>query len=336
MVVEETPPTPARGRRLQAVVKQPLARAVLRRIGLAIPLLFLVSALSFVLVSLTPGDSARSILGVDAPEETYQRLRHALGLDLPVHEQYWRWLTHAVQGDLGRSLITLEPVTHAINARLPVTISLVLGALIVTLLLGVAIGVFSAVRGGVAGRLVDALALTGFALPSFWVGAALIAVFAVDLRWLPATWYVSLAQDPKAWFLSLILPVSALALHSVAAIAKQTREAMLDALSTEYVRMAWASGVSPVSILFRHAFRNAAMRVVTLMGLLTVSLLGGTVFVEAVFALPGLGSLAVKAATDHDLPMIQGVVVYFTVIVIAVNLLVDLAYTWLDPRVRTE
>ena len=153
---------------------------------------------------------------------------------------------------------------------------------------------------------------------------------------MPATGYVSPLQSPGAWFLSLVLPVTALALHSVATIAKQTREAMLDALGSEYVRMARASGISPASILFRHALKNAAIRVVTILGLQTVGLLGGTVFVEAVFALPGLGGLAANAATQHDLPIIQGVVVYFTAIVVLVNLAIDVAYTWLDPRVRAE
>jgi peptide/nickel transport system permease protein len=195
---------------------------------------------------------------------------------------------------------------------------------------------FSAVRGGAAGRAVDALALLGFALPSFWLGAVLIQFFAVDHHWFPATGYVPLAQSPKDWALSLVLPVSALALHSVAAIAKQTREAMLDALASEYVRMAWATGISPTAIVLRHALRNASIRVVTILGLLVVGLLGGTVFVEHVFALPGLGGLSVLAATQHDLPVIQGVVLYFTAIVLTVNLVVDVAYTWLNPRVRAE
>jgi len=302
---------------------------------MAVPLLFIVSALSFVLVSLTPGDAARAILGLNAPAGAYERLRHALGLDRPLWEQYWEWLRNALHGDLGNSLVTSEPVTHAIDARLPVTLSLIIGALVVTLVLGVGIGVFSAVRGGVAGRVVDAFALIGFALPSFWVGATLIAIFAVDLGWLPATGYVPLTESPADWLRSLILPVVALALVSVAFVAKQTREAMLDALSSEYVRMARASGVSSTSLIFRHALKNAGARVLTVLGLLFVGLLGGTVFVESVFALPGLGGLAVTASLQHDLPVIQGIVVYFTLIVVVVNLLIDLAYTWVNPKVRT-
>lgn len=314
----------------------PLIRVVIRRLIMAAVLLFVVSIVSFILVALIPGDAARQILGTDASSAAYQQLRRAMGLNLPLYSQYWQWLTRAIHGDFGSSLITEQRVTQAIDARLPVTASLIGGALLVTAVLGVAMGVFSAVRGGAVGRLVDVFALTGFALPSFWIGAALIVLFAVRLRWLPATGYVPLTQSPRAWLLSLILPVTALALHSVAAIAKQTREAMLDALGSEYVRMAWASGVSPASILFRHALKNAAVRVVTLLGLQTVALLGGTVLVEVVFALPGLGGLAVTAATEHDLPIIQGIVVYFTAIVIVVNLVVDLTYTVLNPRVSAE
>lgn len=304
---------------------------------MAIPLLWLVSALSFVLVSITPGDVALQILGPFAPHSAYVHLRHAMGLDRPLYDQYWQWLGHALHGNLGVSTFTQgESVTQAIDQRLPVTISLIAGALIVTLVLGVGFGVFSAVRGGLAGRLVDGLGLLGFALPSFWIGAVLIAIFAVDLGWFPATGYVPLAESPRKWMLSLVLPVVALGLVTVANVAKQTREAMLDALGSEYVRMAWASGVPAWSIFFRHALKNAAIRVLTVIGITVVGLLSGTVFVESVFALPGLGGLAVTATSGHDLPMIQGIVVYFTLIVVGVNLVVDLAYTLLDPRVRTH
>lgn len=304
---------------------------------MAIPLLWFVSALSFLLVSITPGSVAQRILGPFASQDAIDRLERAMGLDKPLYGQYWQWVSRALHGDLGASTVTQgESVRQAIDQRLPVSISLIAGALIVTLLVGVGFGVFSAVRGGLAGRLVDGLALFGFALPSFWIGAVLITLFAVDLRWLPATGYVPITESPRRWLLSLVLPVAALGLVAVANVAKQTRDAMLDALSSEYVRMAWASGVSASSIFFRHALKNAAIRVLTIIGITVVGLLGGTVLVETVFALPGLGGLAVDATSSHDLPMIQGIVVYFTLIVVGVNLVVDLAYTLLDPRVRTH
>ena len=308
-----------------------------RRLLMAIPLLWFVSALSFLLVSITPGSVAQRILGPFASQDAIDRLERAMGLDKPLYGQYWQWVSRALHGDLGASTVTQgESVRQAIDQRLPVSISLIAGALIVTLLVGVGFGVFSAVRGGLAGRLVDGLALFGFALPSFWIGAVLITLFAVDLRWLPATGYVPITESPRRWLLSLVLPVAALGLVAVANVAKQTRDAMLDALSSEYVRMAWASGVSASSIFFRHALKNAAIRVLTIIGITVVGLLGGTVLVETVFALPGLGGLAVDATSSHDLPMIQGIVVYFTLIVVGVNLVVDLAYTLLDPRVRTH
>ncbi|NKQ55056.1 ABC transporter permease [Amycolatopsis sp. K13G38] len=314
----------------------PLLRATVRRVLMAVPLLFVISVLSFVLVSLTPGDTAQAILGTQATQEQYEALRSSLGLDLPLYEQYWRWLSHAVTGDLGSSLFSGETVTNAILTRLPVTLSLMFGALLVSLVAGVALGVFSAVRGGVLGRLVDGIALVGFALPGFWVGAMLIVVFAVALRWLPPTGYVDFAESPQDWLRSLVLPVFALALSGIAALAKQTRESMLDVLNSEYIRMARANGVKYRSIVFVNALKNASVRVVTILGLQAVALLGGTVVVENVFALPGLGSLAVNSTAQHDLPVIQGIVVYFTILVVVINLLVDLAYTWLNPKVRTS
>lgn len=309
-------------------------RAVGRRLLLAVPLLVVVSSLSFVLVSLIPGDAAKTILGPDASPEEHERLRHQLGLDLPLHEQYWEWTKRALGGDLGTSLFTGQEVTQAIGQRLSVTLSLIVGALVVMLLVGVPIGVFTAVKGGFGGRLADGLSLIGFAVPGFWLGAILIELFAVKLQWFPAVGYVPLEQSPRQWLESLVLPVIALAVSGVALIAKQTRESMLDNLASEHVRMAWANGIPAWSIYYVYAFKNTGMRVITILGLQAAALLGGTVLIENVFALPGLGGLAVNAATQQDLPMVQAVTIVFTLIIVAVNLVVDVTYTWLDPRVR--
>jgi peptide/nickel transport system permease protein len=313
-----------------------LIRVASRRLVLAVPLLIMVSGLSFVLVSLTPGDAADQILGTTATPQEYAALRRALGLDLPLYDQYWQWFRHAITGNLGTSIFTGQSVTQAVSQRIPVTLSLLLGALLVSVVVGVSLGVFSALRGGALGHTVDGLALIGFALPAFWVGAELIVLFAVRLSWLPATGYVFISQSPVGWLKSLVLPVIALSLYGVAATAKQTREAMLDVLGSEYIRMARANGVTSRSIVFCHALKNASLRVVTVLGVVAVGLLGGTVLVENVFALPGLGSLVVTAATEHDLPVVQGVAIYFTVMVVVINLLIDLAYTWLNPRVRIQ
>lgn len=321
--------------RLRLTLRHPVITTIWRRLITAVPLLFVVSVLSFVLVSITPGDAARQILGLQGTAQEYAALRRSLGLNLPVYQQYWSWLSHALHGDFGSSIITGQHVTQVIDSRLPVTASLILGSLLVSVVVGVGLGVFSAIRGGALGRAVDALSLVGFSLPAFWVGAELIVLFAVKLGWLPATGYVSPGTSVLDWLRSLILPVAALSLGGIAAVAKQTREAMLDVLSAEYIRMAWANGLSPRSIYFRHAFKNAAMRVTTVLGVQAVGLLGGTVLVENVFALPGLGTLAVTATTQHDLPVIQGLAIYFTLIVVVINLVIDLAYSWLNPRVQT-
>jgi peptide/nickel transport system permease protein len=313
-----------------------MLRIIVRRLSLAIPMLLTVSAMSFVLLSFAPGDAATTILGTLGNPEQYAATRHRLGLDLPLYEQYWRWLVHALHGDLGLSLLSGDHVSTMISDRLPVTASLVASSLLVTLVVGVAFGVFSAVRGGVAGRFVDSLSLVGFALPGFWVGAVLIELFAVKAHWFPAIGYVPLTQSPWLWVRSLVLPVIALSLGPVAAVAKNTREAMLDSLASEHVRMAWASGVPRYMIFFKYALRDAALRVVTIMSLITIGLLGGTLLAESVFALPGLGGALVNASVQHDIPSVQGIAVVFTLVIVCVNLLTDLSYSWLDPRIRAR
>jgi peptide/nickel transport system permease protein len=321
-----------------AASRHPLVTTVIRRLLLSIPLLFLVSALVFVLMALMPGDITQAILGPKgvsgASPADYRRLAHQIGIDTPLYEQYWRWLRNALQGNLGNSLFSKESIAQLIGQRFPVTLSLTIGALVVSVILGVGLGIISAVRGRAVGRAVDALAMIGIALPVFWLAAQMVFVFAVDLRWFPAIGYVPFAQSPTAWFRSLVLPVLALALGSIGGFAKLTREGMLDALASEYIRIARANGIRSWSIIFRHALRTASLQVVTLAGLLTVGLLTGTVFVEKVFGLPGLGSVLVSATNSHDVPVVQGITVFFTLIIVVVNLIVDVAYTLLSPRVR--
>lgn len=300
------------------------------------PLLFVVCSTTFFLAALIPGDLARTILGPNASQSQYLALRHELGLNKPLTERYWAWLTAAAHGNLGQSLFSQEPVTSLLDTRLPTTLSLVICSTILAALLGVALGVASSRSTGVLGHVVDALALIGLAVPNFFLGLLLVSWFAVSLQLLPATGYVPFTDSPGAWAKSLILPVVTLALPGVAVVAKQTRDSMKDASSQPFVRTLRASGISRRSITFKHVLRSAAIPVATVIGLVFVGALSGTVLVESVFAMPGLGGLAVQATANHDLPLIQGVVVYFTVIVIAVNVLVDLAYGALDPRVRVS
>lgn len=317
-----------------AALQHPAVRMVGRRLAIAAPLLIIVSAMSFILVSLTPGNAARDILGQNATPGEYEKLRQALGLNRPLYDQYGEWLRHAVVGNFGTSLVSGESVNHQVLQRLPVTLSLLFGSLIVTLIVGAGLGIVSAIRGGLLGRLVDGLTLVGFALPAFWVGAELIVLFAVNRAWFPATGYVPFSQSPMEWVRSITLPVLTLAIGSFASLAKQTREAMLDVLSSEHIRTARANGVPARTLYLQYALKNAAMRIVTVLGLLAVSILGSTVIVENVFALPGLGTLVVAAAQQHDLPVVQGLAVWFTLIVVVINLTVDVSYAWLNPKLR--
>jgi peptide/nickel transport system permease protein len=311
-----------------------MLRILTHRLAVSLPLLLGVSALSFVLVSLVPGNAASQILGITATPSEEHALSRELGLNLPVYTQYWRWLIHAVTGNFGTSLYSGQSVTGTLDQRLPVTLCLMLGAVIVSLVAGVIFGVVSAVRGGIAGRVVDVFSLVGFALPAFWVGGELVVLFAVKSHVFPVSGYVSPGQSVTQWFRSLTLPVFALSLAGIAGVTRLTRSAMLEALGAEHIRIAWANGLAPRSIIFRHALRNASLPIVTVVGVQAIGLLGGTVLVESVFDLPGLGSLAVSATENHDLPVLQGLVVYFTVMVVVINLLVDVAYILLNPKVR--
>ena len=315
------------------VFRQPFLQAIVRRALRSAVLLLVVSALTFVLTSLTPGNAAEEILGSNATPSALAHVRQELGLNLPLWTQYWHWLDRAVHGDLGHSLFIGGSVSGLVATRLPVTLSLMIGALIVSTIVGVGLGVLSAVAGPVLGRTVGILSWLGYSVPAFWLAGILIVIFAVNIRLFPVSGYVSLANGAGQWAQSLVLPVAALAIGGIAGIAKQTREAMLDALSSEYIRMARANGIGMRSIVLRHALKNAGSRVATMVGLLAVSLLGGTVLVETVFSLPGLGSLLFTAVQEHDLPVVQGVVMCFMIFIVIINFMVDIAYRWLNPKV---
>lgn len=315
-----------------------MSQLIAKRLSVSVVLVFAISLLTFALQSLAPGDVAQTILseglGGSYSEEQYRELSHELGLDQPFFVQYWQWLSGAITGDLGTSPVSGLDVGSAIASRLPVTISLVILGTLTTTLVGVSLGILSAVRGGRLGRVVDILSLVGFALPNFWLALLFMALFAVTLGLLPATGYVPLDVSPVDWARSLILPVGTLAVTGIATFAKQTRDSMLGALSLPFVQMMRANGASEASIIFRHALRNAAIPIVTLVGLVFIGLFSGAVFIENVFALPGMGRLAVQATIKHDVPVVQGIVVVLTLIVVLTNLLVDLTYGWLNPKVR--
>src|SRR6266536_1587768 len=300
-----------------------MTRATARWLASSAVLLFAVTVLTFLLTALAPGDAAKAILSGQTTSYTpqqYQQVRHDLGIDQPLPVQYWHWLYRLLHGSLGTDLFSGQPITQALNGRLGASLSIIVGTV-----------VLCAVRGGIAGKLVNSLSLFGLAAPNFWLALVLVELLAVRAPLFPATGYAS-GEGPLPWLRSLVLPVLALAVGGSAFIARQTRDAMADVLTRDFITALRAHGLPLRSIIFKHALRNAAIPVVTLLGLMFVSLLGGTVLIESVFTIPGLGQQAVAASSTHDLPMIEGVAFYFTVVVIAVNLLVDVSYGWLNPK----
>lgn len=311
-----------------------MLRVIGRRLLVAIPMLFVIASLTFLLVSLIPGDPAVGILGPDATPAQVAALRESLGLNRPLFVQYVDWMLHAVTGDLGTSIQTGRPVVELIGERLPITISIAILGIIVTVVLGVLLGLLGALRGGWVGKAAQLISVFGVSIPGFWLGILLVLVFSVSLAWLPATGYIPLTDSPGEWLRSLVLPVITVALAGVAAVARQTRASMNDALAKDFVRTLLASGTPRSTIIFTHALRNASIPVVTSLGFQFITIFGGAFIIEQVFALPGLGQLTVSAVSNHDIPLIQGVVLLSAVLVIVVNLVVDLLYSWLNPKVR--
>lgn len=313
-----------------------MIRIVLRRLLQAIPLLFVISSLTFFLVTLIPGNVATALYGLSATPAQLAQINRQLGLDRPIYVQYAQWVGNALRGNLGNSLLNQQPVTQILNQRIEVTITLVVGTVVVVGVVGLGLGVYTSVSQSFLSKAVDRLAWVGHAVPNFWVALVLVALFAILVPLLPAGGFVPFPQSPVRWARSLILPILALSIGPLAVVIKQTRTSMQEQLNQEYIRVLRAAGVREGSIVFRHALKNAVLPVLTVLGLLFVGLAGGTVVIETVFALPGLGSLAIQSVPDHNLPVIEGVIVYYTVIVIVVNLGIDLLYSWLNPKVRVS
>ncbi|ROO87470.1 peptide/nickel transport system permease protein [Actinocorallia herbida] len=307
-----------------------------RRLVSAVPLLLAISLLVFLLLDLMPGDAAATLAGENASAEQIAELRGRLGLDQPVLLRYWDWLTSAVHGDLGQSLFSSQSVTDTVLERLPVTASLGLAALLLVVVIGLPLGIFAARRPGSAvDRLLSAFASLAMALPPFVVGLVLVLLFAVNLGALPATGYVPLSEGGLGgWLRNLVLPAIAVAAIPVAELARQTRGALVDAQSKDYIRTVRAKGVHERSVLLKHALKNAGVPIATVLGLQVNRLLAGSVTVEFVFAMPGFGALAVNAVIQRDLPMILGVVLTSALIVVVVNILTDLSYGFFNPRLR--
>jgi peptide/nickel transport system permease protein len=305
------------------------------RLLTALPVLLIVSLLSFGIVWIVPGDVAAEMAGPTATAEELARLRERLGLTKPWHEQLVGWYGALLQGDLGESILLRQGVGAAIVERLPVTLSLTFTALAIAFVCGTALGVLAAIRAGkAADRAAMGAALVGFSIPDFWLGLVFVYVFAVLLGWLPTGGYVPFSQDPAGWARSMLLPAGTLALSQMGLFARMTRAAMLEVLRQDYVRTARAKGMPGWIVVGKHALRNALIPVVTVAGIAAGVLLGGAVVIESVFSLPGVGRLIVGAIQRRDYPVIQGGLLLTATIFVLVNLLVDLLYATLDPRIR--
>lgn len=307
---------------------------ILRRLAAGVVLLFVVSTVAFLLLHLGSVGVARKILGVDANEATVVQKTHELGLDRPLIVQYGSWLVGAVHGDLGVSWFTSQPVSQAIATRADVTLSLIIGATILTALASVVLGVLAAVRGGVVDGIVQFLLFCGAAIPNFLVALALVVVFALTLHLFKPTGYTRLGESPLEWAATATLPIIALTVGGVGSVAQQVRGAVLDALSQDYVRTLRSRGLPERRVIFKHVLRNAGSPSLTVLALHFVGLLGGVVVIEQLFAIPGLGQIAVTSTVQGDIPLVMGLVVTVAVIVIIVNLLIDLVQGWLNPKLR--
>ncbi len=308
----------------------------LRRIVVFVPTLLITLTLIFVLTRLLPGSPVASLLGTQSVNaEMLDEVSRQLGLDRPILVQYFEWLPRILTGDFGQSLFFSKPVAEVLFERFPVTLALTLFALLVTIAIGIPLGVLSAVkRGSVLDYLGNVLSSIGMALPPFWLGFILILVFAVDLKWLPSSGYRPIEMGFWPWFSRLILPTIALSLSQIGLIVRMTRSTMLEVLESEYVGMARAKGMPEWIVIIRHALRNAMVQIITAIGLLFALGLGGSVIIEQVFALPGLGELITTAAIRRDYATLEGGIFYLTLTALLVNLMVDLAYAYFNPRVR--
>jgi peptide/nickel transport system permease protein len=314
-----------------------MLRLIANRILQAAPVIVVVSILAFLLINLLPGDPAVVIAGDQASPEAIAAVRHNLGLDKPLIEQLGIWFFHLLQGNFGASLMLNQSVVSAMGERLPVTLSLALLSIAITLPIGIFAGAVAAYyRQTWIDSSVMTLALLGVSAPAFWVAILSIILFSVMLRWFPTGGYTPFMQDPVLWLRSLVLPAAILSLFQIGFLARMTRSAMLDVLSQDYVRTARAKGLSEWKTVSKHAFRNALILIVTAIGILLSTAIGGSVVIEQVFALPGVGRLVVQGILARDYPLVQGVMLIYGFAFVLINLAVDLIYTFADPRVRYD
>ncbi|MCK6450147.1 MAG: ABC transporter permease [Alphaproteobacteria bacterium] len=314
-----------------------MGRVILRSIAGAIPVVLLVTLITFGLMRLIPGDVSAALGGITSTTEEREQIRKNLGLDEPVHVQLLKWYGGLLRADLGRSHFLGKDVTTATFERLPVSFSLSLYALVITLILGIVSGILAALRQNTwVDQAAMMFALIGVSMPNFWLGLMMIVLFSVHLGWLPTGGYVPFTQDPIGWLRSTTMPAISLALLQVGLLARITRSTMLEVLRQDYVRTARAKGLPNYLVIGKHALANAMIPIITVIGIIVSLSVSGAVVTETVFSIPGVGQLLTSAILNRDYPMIQGGLLFVTLMLVGINIAVDVAYAWLDPRVRFE
>jgi peptide/nickel transport system permease protein len=310
---------------------------LVRRAAISVVTLFLITLIVFTGVRMIPGDPARVMAGTDADEAGLQEIREKYGLNDPIPVQYFRWLGLALRGDLGESIRTREPVVKTVALKLPITIQLACFSLIIAIGIAIPAGVFSAVRRNtVWDLLANAVSLCGVSIPSFWLGIMLILFLSVRLHLLPASGFVPFFQNPLQNLLRMLMPATVLGATLAAVLMRQTRNSMIEVMSANYIRTAYSKGLAERVVVFRHAIRNGLIPVVTILGLQMGALMGGAVVTEQIFVVPGFGRLIVEAVFTRDYPLVQGVVMITASAYVLINLLVDVSYSFLNPRIRVK
>jgi peptide/nickel transport system permease protein len=314
-----------------------MAYYFLRRLLMAIPVMFFVAMFAFLLLHLTPGDPAQTIAGDQATPAQLAAIRENLGLDKPIVAQFLTWIGNLAQGDFGRSLISRRPVIEMIGQRIGPTLALAVVAMVLTIAISLPSGVLAAWRhGGLIDRSVMSLSVFGFSVPIFVIGYVLIAIFAVNLKWFPVQGYKPIADGLGPFLHRIFLPALALSSFYVALVSRMTRASMLEVLGEDYVRTARAKGLSEMIVLFRHALRNAAIPILTVIGTGFAMMISGVVVTETVFNIPGLGRLVVDGVLARDYPLIQAIILLTALSYVLINLLIDLSYALTDPRIRYQ
>jgi peptide/nickel transport system permease protein len=310
---------------------------ILRRLGSALPILVIVSLITFAMIHLIPGDPAAAIAGLSATPEQIANIRRDLGLDQPLLAQLVRWYVNLLHGDLGRSLLLGQPVVQATMQRLPVTLALSAYALVITLLIGLSSGIIAALRqNSWVDQAAMIFAMIGISLPNFYLGLLMIIFFAVDLGWLPTGGYIAFTDDPLGWLATSTMPAISLALLLAGLLARITRSTMLEVLRQDYIRTARAKGLPKRLVVVKHALANALIPITTVVGIIVSLLISGSVVTETLFSIPGIGQLLTQAVLNRDYPMVQGGLLITTALLVLVNIGVDVCYALLDPRVRYD